>query len=49
VTIAGGGVLFKIGRDLRVTVNIDYYNRISPFFFRRYSGLQAGSSVVYGF
>jgi hypothetical protein len=49
VMIEGGGVLFKIGRELRVNVNVDYYRRLSPMLLRRYSGLRAGSSVSYGF
>jgi hypothetical protein len=49
VTLYGGGLIRKISRDFRATATVDYVRRGSPLRFRQYAGLQAGSSLVYGF
>lgn len=49
VTVYGAGFIRKISRDLRVTATADYFRRDSPLSFRQYTGLQAVSSLVYGF
>jgi hypothetical protein len=49
VVIYGGGFFHKIGRNLRVNIDLDHYRRLSPVISRVYRGLRGGSSVVYEF
>jgi hypothetical protein len=49
VTVTGGGVIYKVGRALRIQVNVDDYRRVSALDLRAYNGLRAGTSVLYGF
>jgi hypothetical protein len=49
VVFYGGGFFHRIGHDLRISIDLDYYRRLSPLVSRVYSGLRGGSSVVYGF
>jgi len=49
VLFYGGGVGYRLGTDVRLGFNIDYYKRTSDTTTRRYEGLRAGSSVTYGF
>jgi hypothetical protein len=44
----GGGVGYRLGRDMRVGFNIDNQRRTSPLENRRYSGLRYTTSVTYG-
>ena len=48
ITFYGGGVIHKIGRDLRVSVNVDYNRRHSAVVWREYNSVRAGVSIVYG-
>jgi hypothetical protein len=45
----GGGLGYHVGPDLRIGVNIDHAQRLSPVVERQYSGLIFGTSVTYGF
>ncbi|MBP1635740.1 MAG: putative beta-barrel porin 2 [Acidobacteria bacterium] len=45
----GGGVSYKIGPDVRMGVDANYYARTSEVAWREYSGLRIGGSVTYGF
>lgn len=49
MTLESGGVLYKIGRDLRISVNVDHYSRVSPLLLRKFSSIRGGTSIVYGF
>jgi Putative beta-barrel porin 2 len=49
VLFYGGGVGYRLGTDVRLGFNIDYYKRTSDTTTRQYQGLRAGSSVTYGF
>jgi hypothetical protein len=42
----GGGLIRRFSRQLHVSVDADYYRRLSPTVFREYSGLRISSSVV---
>lgn len=44
----GGGFGYHIGRDTRIGVNIDQYERLSPVTGRQYKGLKYGLAVTYG-
>jgi hypothetical protein len=44
----GAGVVYRIGRQLRLGVNVDKSNRLSSVSRRRYNNLTFGSSVTYG-
>jgi hypothetical protein len=44
----GGGVGYRLGRDLRIGFNIDHYERTSEVAVRAYDGLRYGVSVTYG-
>jgi hypothetical protein len=44
----GGGFGYHIGRDTRIGVNIDQYERLSPLIGRQYKGLRYGIAVTYG-
>jgi hypothetical protein len=45
----GGGVGYRLGPDVRLGFNVDYYTRRSDVSIRQYEGLRVGSSVTYGF
>jgi len=45
----GGGIGYRLGRDLRVGLNVDQYRRRSVFYQREYKSLRIGTSVTYGF
>ena len=45
----GGGVGYRVGKDLRFGVNADNSHRTSQVDTRAYSGLLIGASVTYGF
>ena len=49
VRIYGGGLTYKLGPEVRLAFNVDYYKRRSEGYRYDYSGLRAGSSVIYGF
>ena len=49
VTILGVGALYKIGRDLRLNVTVEYWGRASLLSAREYSGARSGVSILYGF
>jgi hypothetical protein len=44
----GGGLGYHIGRDTRIGVNVDQYERLSPLIGRQYKGLRYGIAVTYG-
>ena len=44
----GGGVGYRMGRDIRIGFNIDHNNRTSGLAQRQYNGLTYGTSVTYG-
>lgn len=44
----GGGVGYRINRDMRLGVSVDYYRRRSTVARRGYGGLRAGASITYG-
>jgi hypothetical protein len=44
----GGGLGYHVGRDTRIGVNIDQYQRLSPVSGRQYKGLRYGIAVTYG-
>jgi Putative beta-barrel porin 2 len=45
----GGGVGYRMGRDLRLGFNADTYRRASDLAQRRYKNLMMGISATYGF
>jgi len=49
VHIYGGGVGYRIGKELRVGFNVDRQKRDSHVPLRQYDGLRYGTSVTYGF
>ena len=49
VVFYGGGVGYRLGPDVRLGFNVDYYTRRSDIDIRQYQGLRVGSSVTYGF
>jgi hypothetical protein len=49
VVFYGGGVGYRIGTDVRLGFNVDYYTRRSAFEVNQYKGLRVGSAVTYGF
>ena len=49
VTVFGVGALYKVGRDLRISVTVDYWGRVSSLLAREYSGTRSGVSLQYGF
>jgi hypothetical protein len=49
VRFYGGGVGYRLGPNVRLRLNADYYTRRSDFQIRAYEGLRVGTSVVYGF
>jgi hypothetical protein len=44
----GGGIGWRVGRDMRVGFNVDHANRTSPVDLLQYHGLRYGMSVTYG-
>jgi Putative beta-barrel porin 2 len=44
----GAGVGYRLGRDMRLGLNIDRYRRTSDRLTRDYNGLRVGASVTYG-
>jgi hypothetical protein len=49
IVFYGGGVGYRIGTDVRLGFNVDYYTRRSAIQTNQYKGLRVGSSVTYGF
>jgi hypothetical protein len=49
VVFYGGGIGYRVGTDVRVGFNLDYYTRKSDRETRQYEGLKVGTSVTYGF
>jgi hypothetical protein len=49
VVFYGGGVGYRLGPDVRLGFNVDYYTRRSAVQLNQYEGLRVGSSVTYGF
>lgn len=49
VVFYGGGVGYKLGTDVRLGFNLDYYTRQSERATSQYEGFRAGTSVTYGF
>jgi hypothetical protein len=49
VVFYGGGVGYRIGPDVRLGFNVDYYTRRAERTVDQYEGLRIGSSVTYGF
>lgn len=48
VTTVGGGLGYRLGRDLRLAFNIERQQRQSPITRRNYEGLRYGMSVTFG-
>jgi hypothetical protein len=48
VRIYGGGVGYRIGRDLRIGFNVDHHERTSDLADRAYDGLRYGAVLTYG-
>jgi len=44
----GGGLGYHVGRDTRIGINIDQYQRLSPVSGRQFKGLRYGIAVTYG-
>lgn len=49
VRLLGGGLAYRLGPDVRVGLDANYYTRGSDYDYRDYRGLRAGTSVTYGF
>ncbi len=49
VRLLGGGLSYRVGPDVRVGLDANYYARSSDYDYRDYRGLRAGTSVTYGF
>jgi hypothetical protein len=49
VVFYGGGIGYRVGTDVRIAFNVDYYTRQSDRATSQYEGLRAGTSVTYGF
>ncbi len=45
----GGGIAYRVGREMRIGFNVDNQQRTSALQDRRYNGLRYGTSVTYGF
>jgi hypothetical protein len=43
----GGGIGYRVGRDIRVGFNVDYFRRESVLYTRDFEGLRAGAAVTY--
>jgi hypothetical protein len=48
VQLYGGGIAFRMGKDVRLGFNLDQQHRTSPVLNREYHGLRFGTSVTYG-
>jgi hypothetical protein len=44
----GGGIGYHVGRDMRISFNVDKQMRDSPVASRQYHGMRYGVSVTYG-
>ena len=44
----GGGIGYRMGKDVRLGFNVDRQHRASPVWQRDYHGLKFGASVTYG-
>jgi hypothetical protein len=44
----GGGIGYRIGRELRIGFNVDHYERTSDLASRAYDGLRYGAAFTYG-
>ena len=49
VRFYGGGIGYRLGTDVRIRFNVDYYTRRSDQSTRQYKGLRTGTAVTYGF
>ena len=45
----GGGIGYRVGRDMRIGFNVDKQHRTSDLAAHGYEGLRYGTSVTYGF
>jgi hypothetical protein len=45
----GGGIGYRVGRDMRIGINVEQQHRTSDFAHHGYDGLRYGTSVTYGF
>ena len=45
----GGGIAYRVGREMRIGFNVDNQQRTSVLQDRRFGGLRYGTSVTYGF
>jgi hypothetical protein len=43
----GGGIGYRVGRDIRVGFNVDYFRRESIFYTQTFDGLRGGVAVMY--
>ena len=43
----GGGIGYRVGKDIRVGFNVDYFRRESVFYAQDFEGLRAGAAVTY--
>ena len=48
VRLYGGGIGYRIGKDVRLGFNLDYQQRESQVPTRQYEGFRCGTSVTYG-
>jgi Putative beta-barrel porin 2 len=48
VRLYGGGIGYRIGKDVRLGFNLDYQKRESQVPTRQYEGFRCGTSVTYG-
>jgi hypothetical protein len=46
-TTWGGGVGYRIGRDIRLGFNLDYFRRESIIYTQAFEGLRGGMAVTY--
>lgn len=49
VRLFGGGLSYRLGPDVRLGFDANYFSRSSDYRHRHYRGLRAGTSVTYGF
>jgi hypothetical protein len=45
----GGGLGYRVGRDMRIGFNVDRQQRDSDYAHRSYGGMRYGTSVTYGY
>ena len=48
VVLFGAGIGYRLGRDMRIGLNVDRQRRSSPLQRRDYNGYRIGTSVTYG-